>query len=206
MHIKTLSLGPLGTNCYVLAKEDKALIVDPGGDARQLLDFLQAHQLKPVAILLTHAHFDHIGAVDEITSKYDINVYLNALEWTWLTDPNKNGSARFIGNEIIIKARPLDLKEGQFTIEGFSFKIVQTPGHSPGSVSIIFQSEKAVFSGDALFQQGIGRTDLFQGNFELLLSSIRNQLFTLEDSFDVYPGHGPSTSIGYEKQHNPFLQ
>ncbi|UFT97773.1 MBL fold metallo-hydrolase [Radiobacillus kanasensis] len=205
MEIKTLPLGPLGTNCYVAIKEGKALILDPGGDAPQLLNFLNNHQLKPVAVLLTHAHFDHIGAVDEVCSTFQIDVHLHTLEWDWLVDANKNGSGRFIGNEIIVKSKPIELTDDHYSLDGFDFRITSTPGHSPGSVSVIFEDEQIVFSGDALFQQGIGRTDLLQGDMEQLLASIRTQLFVLDDAYTVYPGHGPSTSIGFEKKHNPFL-
>jgi glyoxylase-like metal-dependent hydrolase (beta-lactamase superfamily II) len=205
MNIKTMPLGPLGTNCYIVYDELNALIVDPGGEAEKVIQFLDGEKLTPAAILLTHAHFDHIGAVQNLRNHYAIDVYLHEKESEWLTDASLNGSWRFKGQEIITKAPEHSLKPGPIQIASFDFEAVHTPGHSPGSVSLIFKREQIVISGDVLFNQGIGRTDLPGGDMKLLESSIRNVLYTLDDSFAVYPGHGPETTIGREKSHNPFF-
>lgn len=206
MHIQTLSLGPLGTNCYIISKDSQCLIVDPGGDAHIVKQYIKEKQITPQAILLTHAHFDHIGAVDALRKKYNIKVYLHKNEQSWLSNPDLNRSGLFLGPEEVIKTDKPDviLEEGKLTIGSFTFEVVHTPGHSPGSVSFIFHQEKFTVSGDVLFQQGIGRTDLPEGSIDQLANSIVTKLYILSDDFVVYPGHGPSTTIGAEKKSNPF--
>ncbi len=202
-----IPLGPLQTNAYVLYNEEKeAVLFDPGGDGAAFVSWLREQKLTPQAILLTHAHFDHIGALEEVRQAFACPVYLHEAEKQWLLDPVKNGSARM--GRVPIKTTPADhlLKnDGALEVGSFSFKLFHTPGHSPGSVSYYFADEKIVFSGDALFQQGIGRTDLYGGDHELLLQSIHNKLLTLPEETIVASGHGPLTTIGQEMDHNPFL-
>lgn len=205
MQIQRMSLGPLGTNCYIIYDQSKALIVDPGGDADQVIAYLLQETLTPSAILLTHAHFDHIGAVNKLRKHFNINVYLHENEADWLEEPRLNGSYRFVGEEISTSRPDGLLVPGKMQVSSFEFEVVHTPGHSPGSVSFIFHKEQLVFSGDVLFQQGIGRTDLIGGSMEQLEASIRTQLYTLDDKYTVYPGHGPKTSIGQEKRNNPYV-
>lgn len=206
MQIQTLSLGPLGTNCYIVSKENKCLIIDPGGDAHIIMGYMSENNLNPQAILLTHAHFDHIGAVDSLRKKYSLDVYLHENEKHWLKDSTHNRSTLFLGEEgAIITADPEHiLIEEKLTIDNFSMGVLHTPGHSPGSVTFVFPDDKFIVSGDVLFQQGIGRTDLPEGSIEQLAKSIVTKLYTLPDEFTVYPGHGPHTTIGAEKKSNPF--
>lgn len=206
MKVETLSLGPIGTNCYIVRKGDECLIFDPGAQAERIEQYVTENKLKPQAILLTHAHFDHIGAVDAIRKKYEIDVYLHAAESDWLEKPELNRSVLFFGEAGAVRtAKPDHLIEvGRWDIGSFTFEVVHTPGHSPGSVSYIFHDDKFVISGDTLFNQGIGRTDLPEGDFQTLMLSIFNELYTLADDYVVYPGHGPSTTIGSEKFQNPF--
>lgn len=206
MKIKTLSLGPLGTNCYILSKGSSCLIIDPGGDAEMIKEYLSLHDLTPEAILLTHAHFDHIGAVDEIRKEYQLKVYLHEAEKDWLEDPALNRSELFLGSAgAYTTSAPEELlSEGELQIGEFSMNVVHTPGHSPGSVTFIFEHDQCIVSGDVLFQRGIGRTDLPDGSMEQLAESIVTHLYTLDDVYTVYPGHGPPTNIGDEKRQNPF--
>lgn len=206
MKIEKKSLGPIGTNCYLIYNNKDAIIIDPGGDADKIIDFFKDKSYTPKAILLTHAHFDHIGAVDLIRKKYNIEVYLHGKESDWLEDPQKNGSILLTSTSISINAAERKLREGEMQIESFTFDVLHTPGHSPGSVCFVFKEDDIVIGGDVLFNQGIGRTDLPGGNMEQLLASIRNKLYTLEDNTIVYPGHGPETTIGMEKQVNPFIK
>ncbi|MGG3469990.1 MBL fold metallo-hydrolase [Neobacillus pocheonensis] len=208
MKWQQIPLGSIQTNCYIVENPDKScLIFDPGGEAKKLINLLTRRALKPVAILLTHAHFDHIGAVNEVRDSYEIPVYVHKQEEKWLGDPALNGSQFFRLMEEI-RVRPADhlLKtEGVMKIGEFEFTVFHTPGHSPGSVSFYFEQEGFVISGDALFQGSIGRTDLAGGNHNLLLKSIHDKLLTLPEETYVLSGHGPVTTIVDEMDSNPFL-
>lgn len=203
-----LPLGPIQTNAYVLTNsEGDALIFDPGGDADMLLQWIQDKEIKPLAILLTHAHFDHIGAVDAVRDAYSIPVYLHTNEENWLEDPELNRSTAFLGRTKVT-ARPAEqILSGEqvLTIGSFSCTVLETPGHSPGSVSFYFENEGIVFSGDALFASSIGRTDLPGGNHKQLLESIHSKLMDLPEETIVACGHGPTTTILNEMNSNPFL-
>lgn len=206
MKIARFSLGPLGTNCYILHNEENALIFDPGAEGEKVIHYLTENNLKPLAILLTHAHFDHIGAVDLLRTTYKIDVYGHGLEADWLVDPNLNRSNRFIGQEISTAKPEVLLNEEKYVIEDFSFEVLHTPGHSPGSISFIFHEEKFMVSGDVLFLQGIGRTDLPGGDPDVLKQSIQKKLYNLPDNYVILPGHGEQTNIGFEKENNLYVR
>ncbi|WP_404453007.1 MBL fold metallo-hydrolase [Virgibacillus necropolis] len=206
MEIKSMSLGPLGTNCYLIYNGSDAIIIDPGGDADVIIDYLNNKSYTPIAILLTHAHFDHIGAVDHLRRTYNIDVYLHGNEKDWLEDPKLNGSILFTPEPISINSAEHELTEGRMQIKSFAFEVLHTPGHSPGSVCFVFKESGIIIGGDVLFNQGVGRTDLPGGNMEQLMESIRTKLYTLDNHMTVYPGHGPETTIGNEKQVNPFIK
>lgn len=202
-----IPLGPLQTNCYVLSIGESCLVFDPGEEPEKLLQYLQINRLLPEAILLTHAHFDHIGAVDAIREKFDIPVYIHEREAEWLLDPALNGSQYFQLGSVKV-AKPADYEftgEKKMTIGSFSFQVLETPGHSPGSVSFYFEEGNIAVSGDALFQSSIGRTDLPGGNHSQLLKSIHDKLLVLPEETIVLPGHGPATTIQHEMDSNPFL-
>ncbi|MBU8908989.1 MBL fold metallo-hydrolase [Desertibacillus haloalkaliphilus] len=208
MNWEQIPLGPLQTNAYVLSNnEGEAIIFDPGGEGEKLITYLKEKKLRPLAILLTHAHFDHIGAVDDVRNEYVIDVYLHENEKDWLRDGSKNGSALFLGNQEISIGEPDQLitEEGKLTIGSFTFSTYETPGHSPGSVSFYHAESNTVFSGDALFSGSIGRTDLPGGDHQLLLTSIHRKLLELPEETTVACGHGPTTTIAQEMDANPFL-
>ncbi|MGM1023298.1 MAG: MBL fold metallo-hydrolase [Bacillota bacterium] len=207
LSIRSFNLGPLQTNAYLLQGDDpqRAVIIDPGMNPGPLLRAIESLEIE--AILLTHAHFDHIGGVDEIRKAKGCPVYLHPLEQDWLTSPKLNGSLMWPETSPPISTEPAeyDLAEGQqLNLIGHTFKVFHTPGHSPGSVS--FLCGKDLFSGDVLFRQGVGRTDLTGGRERDLYDSIQNKLFPLGDDVTVYSGHGPKTSIGYEKANNPYIR
>lgn len=206
LNITGIPVGMAQANCYIIQRNDAALIVDPGTDATQIKNIITRLEVKPQAIILTHTHFDHIGAVDEIRDEYDIPVYVSPEESDWLTDPGKNLSGR---NGLNITARPAEHlfnPEEIITIGDFSFTVVSTPGHSPGSVSFIFADDEVIFSGDALFAGTIGRTDLPGSEPDKLVPAVKKELLSLPEDYKVYPGHGGSTTVGREKQSNPFFQ
>jgi len=206
MKWEKISLGPLQTNCFIVHNHKECLIFDPGGDENVLVEWLKKNQLKPLAILLTHAHFDHIGAVEYIRDHYQIPLYLHENEKDWLKDPSLNGSQFFMGNSIQCEDADVWItQEESMKIGPFSFQILFTPGHSPGSVSYYFHELNAVVSGDALFQNSIGRTDLPGGNLQQLMHSIHHKLLQLPEQTEVLPGHGPTTTIQNEMDTNPFL-
>ncbi|MEK5506268.1 MULTISPECIES: MBL fold metallo-hydrolase [Paenibacillus] len=207
LSIRSFNLGPLQTNAYLLQGDDpkRAVIIDPGMNPGPLLRAIEPLTIE--AILLTHAHFDHIGGVEEIRNAKDCPVYLHVLEQDWLTSPKLNGSLMWPEASPPISTEPAeyDLAEGQqLNLIGHTFRVFHTPGHSPGSVS--FLCGKDLFSGDVLFRQGVGRTDLAGGRERDLYDSIQNKLFPLGDDVTVYSGHGPKTSIGYEKANNPYIR
>lgn len=205
--IKQIPTGAIQENCYLIYNDHSLLIVDPGDEAKKIESIIDELNVKPEAILITHAHYDHIGAVDAIRDYYDIPVYISPIEQSWLTDPqlNLSGLARHDDMaDVTAREAEFEFKNyDTYTIGDMTFKVVPTPGHSPGSVSFIF--DDFVVCGDALFRGSVGRTDLPFGDSQTLLSGIKAELFTLPDDFKAYSGHGPVTSIGREKRENPFF-
>ena len=187
-----MPLGPLGTNCYVIGDKaiGEAFIIDPA--TAEVLDALKKHDLKPKAVVLTHGHGDHIGGIQEIVNTYHVPVYIHKGDVPYLSDPELNLSAYSNPTPIMVKAEIIEVKQGDhITCGDIDLEVLETPGHTPG--------------GDTLFRDSVGRTDFPNGSYETLISSIKTQLYTLPDNTMVYPGHGPETNIGYEKQYNPFV-
>ncbi|MEY8444769.1 MBL fold metallo-hydrolase [Enterococcus ratti] len=206
MQIEQLKTGRIEENCYLVYNEEALLIIDPGEDGFKIKAQIEKTHQQPVAILLTHTHYDHIGAVEELRHFYHIPVYVSPLEQEWLGNPilNLSGLGRHDDiNDIIVSPAEYKFEMKTYSLGNISFRVVPTPGHSIGSVSFIF--DDFVVAGDALFKGSIGRTDLYTGNLEQLLHSINTQLFTLPDEFAVYPGHGDATTIEHEKRTNPFF-
>jgi len=206
MNIEAFQLGHLQTNCYLLTDDTrtKGVVIDPGVNPAALLKRVESLDIE--AILLTHAHFDHIGGVEPLRKRKGCPVYLHSLEADWLTAPKKNGSLMWpeLGGPIAADPAEYDLADGMtLRLLGETFRVFHTPGHSPGSCS--FLTGKHLFSGDVLFRLSVGRTDLPGGSSNDLLNSIHGTLFELGDDIRVYPGHGPQTTIGFEKEHNPYV-
>ncbi|WP_414050264.1 MBL fold metallo-hydrolase [Macrococcus animalis] len=201
-----IPLGQIQTNCYIIHNEEEILIFDPGDEPDKIINVILPLEKKVLAVILTHTHFDHIGAVDEICEVFNVPVYVSEEEKFWLTDTIKNGSEKFkqYGLEpVIARTKPTIMKLGKQSIGSFLFEVRHTPGHSPGSQSFIFNDFGIV--GDTLFKESIGRTDLYQGNTQQLLNSIDQHLMTLDKDFVICPGHGGYTTIQHEMNRNPFL-
>ncbi|TMW73787.1 MBL fold metallo-hydrolase [Alteribacter natronophilus] len=208
MKVTRIPLGPLQTNGFLIHNEEKeAVFFDPGSDGEKVVSLLKEEELTLRAVVLTHAHFDHIGGVEAIQKELGVPVYVHEKEAEWLKDPGRNGSALFPGiPEISVSGEVSTLSgEGKVTFGPFEFDMLETPGHSPGSLSFYSPENRVIFSGDVLFQGGIGRTDLPGGDHDTLLNSIHTKLLDLPDETVVANGHGPETTIGTEKETNPFL-
>ncbi|MCR4802689.1 MAG: MBL fold metallo-hydrolase [Lachnospiraceae bacterium] len=206
MKMARMAVGPLGVNCYIVYNEEtkKAFIVDPGGDAKRIIQKIESMELEVEAILLTHGHFDHILGVDELRKHFGVKVYLGENDSELIQDGERNISAMF-GRPFATKADVM-LKDGQeLTLAGINIQVIGTPGHTPGGVSYYLKDEEIAFSGDSLFQGSIGRTDFPDGSASTLVASIKTKLLTLPGDTQLFPGHGDSTVVEYEKQYNPFL-
>ena len=197
-------VGPVQTNCYFLSDTNgNCVVVDPGEEAARIIDYIEKKDLKPVAILLTHGHFDHIGAVDEVREKYDIKVYAAAAEKETLQNTDINLSSQF-GAGFKVEADEY-LNDGQeIELLGEKVRCILTPGHTKGGMCYYFTNGGMLFSGDTLFQQSVGRTDFPGGSMSEIVRSIREKLFILPDYVRVYTGHGMMTTIKDEKMLNPF--
>lgn len=211
LSLQSFTFNPFQENTYLIINEqNQCWIVDPGmygaQETSHFFDYIASHSLVPQAIINTHAHIDHVFGVQAVIDKYDIPFAIHEKDQPLLNAAA--GSAAVFGFEFdsipkpsyyIDENKPLMLGDDQLDV-----KLV--PGHSPGSVAFHYVAGNWVIAGDVLFQGSVGRTDLPGGNFDVLINSIRTELFTLEEKTMVYPGHGPATTIAQEKKYNPFLQ
>ena len=199
-------VGPVCTNCYLLVnhKTGELLVVDPGDQAQLIEKRIEKTGAKLVAILLTHGHFDHAGAAEELADKYQISIYAHEAERETLEDPGLN-LCGMIGEHKVYHADIFVKDEEVLNLAGFSIRVFFTPGHTIGGCCYYIADEKILFSGDTLFQESVGRTDFPRGSASDLIRAIREKLMPLPDDVTVYTGHDESTLIGYERMHNPYL-
>ncbi len=202
MRVTTFSLGPLGTNSYILDRDGRALAIDMGGDPAPVLDFLRKEGLSLGAILITHRHFDHMYGVAALQKACLCPAFVPAGDAP-LADTE--ACAGGIWGMPMVPAFAATEFTDSLDLPGFDVRVLATPGHTPGGVSFHFPQAGCVFTGDALFYRSLGRTDFPLGDHQTLLRSVRDVLFSLPDETIVYPGHGPETTIGDERRHNPFI-
>jgi len=206
LQVHTLLVGPLQTNCYLASCQEthEAIVIDPGGDAQRILQAIKEGGLRVRLIVNTHGHFDHVGANGAIRQATGAPIAIHRLDADALVQP---GELFGLSLEKPLSP-PADhlLEDGEEIAVGKEvLRVLLTPGHTPGGISLLYEPQPAVFTGDALFRLGIGRTDLPGGDYATLLQSIRLRLLTLPDAAIVYPGHGPSSTIGLERANNPFI-
>jgi glyoxylase-like metal-dependent hydrolase (beta-lactamase superfamily II) len=203
MDIVSFPLGPLETNCYLLMAGQTALAVDVGGHPGPVLDQLKARNLTLAAICLTHLHCDHLYGVAALALETGATVLAGA-EDAGLMDLDL-GRGGLMGLPLVDPFAWEAVAPGETSLAGQVCRVLATPGHSPGSRSFYFPEAGAVFVGDLLFYRSIGRTDFAGGDYDVLLRSVVTEIFSLPDATLVYPGHGPATTVGDEKRHNPFF-
>jgi len=201
MYIKSLVVGMMEVNCYIAGDEDtkEVFIIDPGGDYKEIKKVIDGDALKPMAVINTHGHGDHIGS----DGQFGLPIWIHRLDADFLQDPAKNLSGAF---GFLLKTKPASrlLEDGDvLNIGRYSFEVIHTPGHTPGSMCL--KGKDVIFTGDTLFCEGVGRTDFEYASQEDITRSIKEKLFTLDDNYIVYPGHGPSSTIGNERTNNPFI-
>ena len=198
-------VGPIQTNCYFLYREDtkECLIIDPGYEADKIEAYVQKKQLHVAGILLTHGHFDHITAADEVRKKFQTKIYASGKEKELMADPRMNVSV-MMGESVSLKA-DVCLEDGQeLEMLGETMRCILTPGHTGGGMCFYFPKACMLFSGDTLFQESVGRTDFPTGSSRELIRSVREKLLVLPEAVRVYPGHGLMTTIRDEQMYNPY--
>lgn len=209
LKIEMMTVGPIQENAYVVINEvtNEALIVDPGEEAERFIHWIKSNNWQPVAVLLTHCHSDHIGALDAVREAFNIEAYVHEIEQDYLTDPELNLSAlQPFPNLSQHPAEHLWTVMGRKTIGSFEFEVAHVPGHSPGHVVYIFHDDAFVVVGDAVFNGSVGRTDLPGGDLRTLLQGIAQHIVPLPGHFVLYPGHGDQTTIQAEIKFNPYFE
>lgn len=206
LKVEQYVVGPVQTNCYFAINDDtkEMLVIDPGASANKLIEIIEREKLNPVAILLTHGHFDHASGAAEIAAHFGIPVYAEEHEKETLENPGLNLSG-WEGREVTYHADQFLKDEQEIDLAGFHIRVLFTPGHTVGGCCYYFSYQNTLFSGDTLFAQSVGRTDFPKGSASQLLRGIQDKLMVLPDETTVYTGHNDITTIGTERMYNPYL-
>lgn len=203
LRIETIQVGQLQTNCYLIADDaGMGAVIDPGDDADRIIAIAKEGNINISKILLTHGHWDHIGGVSVLAAKTGAATYIHKDDAGMVSDPFKNLSA-YITKEQSLEVENHLVDNQIVDVGDLRLKVIHTPGHTPGG--ICFLTGNNLFGGDLLFQSSVGRTDLPGGNQTELMKSIQDKIMILPDEIIVYPGHGPTTTVGQERANNPYL-
>ncbi len=206
--MSSVTIGPVATNCYTIINEEskEAILIDVSGNAERLLAAVKEAGAKPVALLLTHAHFDHMDATDAIRAQYpDIEVIIGENDAPLLENPSLNLSYGFMGEPVTVKADRTVSDGDELELIGIRIKCIEVPGHTIGGMCYYMPDLTALFDGDTLFHGSIGRSDFPTGDGDALIESIATKLFVLPSDTRVFPGHDSETTIGWEKSNNPYF-
>lgn len=206
MKIYQSEVAPIGTNCYLVVNEEnnEAVVVDPGGSPEIIAQMINRSGAKVQAIFLTHGHMDHIGALEDVHAATGAKVYISEEDAPMLSNP-ESSLAAFMGMDLHCPPADAFFRHGEAVEEaGLQFKVLATPGHTPGGVCLLCAD--VCFCGDTIFCESIGRTDFPGGSYDGLIRSIKEKILTLSPETRLLPGHGPSTTVEWEKRRNPFLQ
>lgn len=220
IRIENIVLGMCATNCYAVfdggaktpggyvddGQLKEAVIIDPAADAACIEAMIARYKLRPVAVLLTHGHFDHLSAADAVRKRYGIKVYAGNEERSVMNSSSSNLSLPFTGEGMTFEADEYFKPGEELDFAGFRIGTIPVPGHTIGSVCYYFEEQKVLFPGDTLFAGSVGRSDFPTGNAGQLIRAIKSELMSLPDDVKVFPGHGESTTIGCERVNNPFIQ
>jgi len=208
MKIRTLIVGPIETNCYIVycPRTKEGVVIDPGDEGEKIVDAINNLGIKIKYVINTHGHHDHIKANKDVKQATGAEILIHASDATMLTDSSKNLS-HYMGEIVSELAADKELNDGDVINFGtISLKVLHTPGHTPGCISLLSTTEKICFTGDTLFNGSVGRTDLPGGNYKTLMNSLRGKLINLSNEVTIYPGHGPHSTIGEEKAINPYFK
>ncbi len=209
MIFEHVAVGPLQCNCYILGCEEtrEALVIDPGDEAELILPLLAKHQLSVQYLLSTHAHIDHVGDLEKLKEQTGAQVLLHERDLKLYQNLPMQAARFGLSTPPITEIDHFVHEGDRISFGRHSGEVLFTPGHTPGSLCLHLPEQAGqLFAGDTLFQMSIGRTDLWDGSYKDIIASIRNRLLVLDENTVVYPGHGLPTTIGEEKQHNPFLK
>jgi glyoxylase-like metal-dependent hydrolase (beta-lactamase superfamily II) len=204
---KGLTVGLLEVNCYILGDEEtkEAVVIDPGGDEEKILEALKHAELNLKYIIDTHGHFDHVDANQPLKEATGAKIAIHEADAQMLSQPSAEAMF-FTGNRLHVSQADLLLKEDDLVSFGpYRLKVLHTPGHTPGGISLVLEGHPSVYVGDLLFAGSIGRTDFPGGSLDNLIQAVRTKIFPLGDQYSVYPGHGPVTTVGQERKYNPFF-
>jgi hydroxyacylglutathione hydrolase len=207
MIFDVMAVGPLSVNCLILGCDEtrEGVVIDPGGDVERIIQTVRRHDLAIRYIINTHGHFDHVGGNRQAVAAFGAPLLIHQADAPMLDRVADVGRMYGIQSENSPPAADFLAEGMEIEFGTYRMKVLHTPGHTPGCCCLYLAQEKKVITGDTLFADSIGRTDLPGGSHDQILESIRSKLFTLPDDVAAYPGHGPETSIGHEKRHNPYL-